>query len=241
MNFDVYCYSDKGGRDRNEDSMTYLTNENNGIFVVADGLGGHKYGDLASKVVCDSLVDNWNGKFDTNLQDWLEKRIECSNKAVIAMQKEKGDILKSTVVALAVDNGRAVWANSGDSRLYYISDKALKMVTNDHSVAFKKYKAGEITREQIMTDEDQSCLLRAIGGIDRYQPEIYNSDIMLKSGDAFMLCSDGIWEYVYDREVAADYLKSKSATQWAKRLIHRVESRAKSDNDNLTIMTIVVV
>lgn len=240
MRFDVYSYSNQGGREYNEDSCSYQINGNSGIFVVADGLGGHQFGELASATVCSTLVDTWTGSFDNAPVEWLNNRIFNSNQAVLELQKEKNATLKSTVVALAIDSGRAVWANSGDSRLYFIRDNQLAGITNDHSVAFKKFKAGEITREQLRTDEDQSCLLRSIGGVDRFEPEIYDVGVMVKPNDAFMLCSDGVWEYLSDEEVAINFLKAEDAKQWAEELLLRVIDRVDGKNDNLTIMTVVV-
>ena len=102
------------------------------------------------------------------------------------------------------------------------------------------YKAGEITKDAIRTHEDQSSLLRSIGGTDRYEPEMYDLGVTLKSGDAFMLCTDGVWEYLSDEEVAIDFLKSCDSKQWAERLLLRLMDRINGENDNLTILTIMV-
>lgn len=240
MKYDVYEYSNQGGREYNEDSIGYQIIDKNGVFVVADGLGGHQFGELASSCVVDTIVNGFNGDFGNNPSKWLEEQIEFSNQKILEHQRIKKATLKSTVVALAIDNGKAVWANVGDSRLYFIRDKELIAITNDHSVAFKKYKAGEITREQMKTDEDQSCLLRTLGSEDRKEPELYDYNVNIKVGDAFMLCSDGIWEYISDEEVLIDLLKSEDAKQWAENLLVRLMNRINGNNDNLTIMTIMV-
>lgn len=112
--------------------------------------------------------------------------------------------------------------------------------TNDHSVAFKKYKSGEITREQIAADEDQSSLLRSLGNNDRYKPEIYSPNIEIGKGDAFFLCSDGAWEYLRDEEILIDFLKSETARQWSELLMLRIMERVNGRNDNLSLLTIIV-
>lgn len=240
MKYDVYEYSNQGGRDYNEDAIGHSIKDGNGVFVVADGLGGHKFGELASSIVVDTLVNGFTGDFKNNTSKWLEEQIELSNQRILEEQKIKAAILKSTVVALAVNNNKAVWANVGDSRLYFLRDRELIAFTNDHSVAFKKYKAGEITREQIKTDEDQSCLLRTLGSEDRKEPELYDYNVNIKENDAFMLCSDGVWEYISDEEVMIDLLKSENSKEWAENLLVRLMDRIDGSNDNLTIMTIMV-
>lgn len=134
---------------------------------------------------------------------------------------------------------KAYWANTGDSRVYYFHDDTLSFVTNDHSVAFKKYKAGEITRAQIATDEDQSSLLRALGDKKRWEPNVGTIEGIC-SGDAFVLCSDGFWEYVFDEEILIDCLKSSSARGWGKLMLLRAIDRVKPGHDNLSVITVKV-
>lgn len=240
MRYDVFEYSNQGGRGYNEDSVGHLIIGENAIFVVADGLGGHQFGELASSCVVETLNKSFEGDFQSNPAKWLEEKIELANQNILEYQQKKSAILKSTVVALGIEENKAVWANVGDSRLYYLRDKEIMSITNDHSVAFKKYKAGEITREQMKTDEDQSCLLRTLGSQDRKEPEVYDHNVIVREGDAFMLCTDGVWEYISDEEVLIDFLKSENAKKWAEHLLVRIMNRVNGGNDNLTIMTIMV-
>ena len=149
-------------------------------------------------------------------------------------------MLKSTVVLLTIDGNQATWAHSGDSRLYYIHNGWIQKITEDHSVAYMKYKAGEINRDDLATDEDQSRLLRTLGGEDRFEPEIFVNDILLESGDGFLLCSDGAWEYLRDGEIPIDMLKANDAKEWAELLLLRMMDRIVMGNDNLTLLTLMV-
>lgn len=239
MIFDVYDFSYKGGRDYNEDAVGYSIDGDCGIFVVADGLGGHSYGELASTCAKDVIINGWKPE-EPDRKAWFGMQISEANTGILNIQKEKQSLLKSTVVALAIDGNQAVWAHSGDSRLYYIHDGWIYSVTQDHSVAFKKYKAGEITRDQLATDEDQSSLLRTLGGEDRYEPDICICDIPLVAGDGFLLCSDGAWEYLRDGEIAIDMLKAENAKQWADFLLLRMMDRITGGNDNLTLLTLMI-
>ncbi len=239
MRFDVYGYSDKGGRSNNEDSSGYAAGQDCGIFVVADGLGGHSYGELASACVKDTLLSSWAPMpSGSGRRAWLESSIELANKRIMQIADSKHTVLKSTVVVLAIDGQRAVWAHTGDSRLYYFHDGAIAALTEDHSVAYKKYKAGEISYEDIATDEDQSSLLRALGGETRYEPVIYEYDKDITVQDAFFLCSDGAWEYIKDGEMLEDLLKTSTAKEWGQSMLERILSRVKAKNDNLTLLTL---
>lgn len=248
MKIDVYSYTDAGGRDHNEDTISCKTKDGSGLFLVADGLGGHAKGELASRCAAQVMFADWEPYMEQEGEDsapknrlqWLCDKLIESNNAILKMQKEQGCIMKSTAVVLAIDNNTACWAHVGDSRLYYIRQGRINHITRDHSVAFKKYLNGEISRWQINTDYDQSVLLRTLGNADRHEPETGRSITKLTSGDAFMLCSDGVWEYLHDTEVLVDYLKSQNAEEWGTYLLMRVMDRIDSDNDNLSIITVIV-
>lgn len=239
MIFDTYGYSSPGGRPYNEDAVGSLAEGDHGIFVVADGLGGHSCGEVASACVRDTLLDGFPCR-DGDPAGWLEAQIAEANQRVLALQRERNTVLKSTVAALYIMGSRAIWAHAGDSRLYYIHEGRLKAYTEDHSVAYKKYKAGEITRKEIAFDEDQSRLLRSIGGLDHNEPVIRIYEEFLSLGDAFLLCSDGAWEFLDDEEIAIDLLKSKCAKQWAEYLLLRMMERIQGGNDNMTLLTLML-
>ncbi|MBO6239515.1 MAG: serine/threonine-protein phosphatase [Butyrivibrio sp.] len=239
MTFDVYGFSNKGGRDYNEDAVGFSVDRDSGIFVVADGLGGHSYGELASECVKDTILRGWKCEA-CNRSEWLQSRITEANNNILSIQAEKNTVIKSTVVTLAIDGNMAVWAHSGDSRLYYIHDGWINIVTEDHSVAYKKYKAGEITRDELPYDEDQSSLLRALGGKERFEPEIFACKKPIEAGDGFLLCSDGAWEYLRDGEIAIDMYKAENSKQWVELLLLRMMDRITIDNDNLTLLAVMI-
>lgn len=239
MVFDRYEFSNRGGRSYNEDSVGSRVEGDEGIFVVADGLGGHSFGEAASACVRDTLLEGFPCR-NGDPGRWFDEKIADANQRVLALQEEKGTVLKSTVAALYIMGNKAVWAHAGDSRLYYVHEGRLKAFTEDHSVAYKKYKAGEISRSDIAFDEDQPRILRAIGGQDHNKPVICAYNEILSPGDAFFLCSDGAWEFLDDEEIVIDLLKSGNARQWAEYLLLRMMERISGGNDNLTILTVIL-
>lgn len=239
MIFDSFIYTNQGGRTYNEDSAGLRQEGADGIFVVADGLGGHQFGEVASACVRDVLLEGWHpGEVDTS--EWIRRQIADANRKVLAIARERNSVLKSTVAALVIGGEQAVWAHVGDSRLYYFHGDHIEYVTEDHSVAYKKYKAGEITREQIGQDEDQSSLLRTVGSEDRNEPDVCVCDSPLEAGDAFLLCTDGVWEYLKDEEILIDLLKAGTAEEWAELLLLRMMGRIEEGNDNLTLLTLML-
>lgn len=240
MKLDKCVYTNAGGRSHNEDSIGDGQADGYAIYVLCDGLGGHALGGAASRAAVDAIIDSWQNDLLPDKKEWLYSAVRRANDKILKLQRERNAIMKSTVVALLIHNRHAVWANTGDSRLYYIHQEELFSVTEDHSVAYKKFKAGEITREEIAADEDQSSLLRTLGNGDRYEPTVYENEDPLEEGDAFMLCSDGAWEYLSDYEVLIDYHKALDASHWMELMLTRILSRVDGSSDNLSMITVMV-
>ena len=228
MILDYATYTNAGGREYNEDAIGVHTGTWCTRFVVADGLGGHRNGEEAARTVVKTVIEGDRMS--------LSMLMECAQKAVLNIQQETNGRMKSTAVILEVENKVARWANVGDSRLYYLHQGRLCRVTQDHSVAYKKYKAGEITRAQIATDEDQSQLLRSLGSTHS-QADL--DSVEIEPGDGFLLCSDGLWEHVTDQEICVDFLKADSAATWSKLLLLRMMERLQPGNDNLSLITVI--
>ena len=236
---DIYSFTSRGGREYNEDSVGYAYTPYGAVLVAADGLGGHKGGDIASQKVTEILLkepldDNKNDR------DWLKKRIDAANQALLEEQAARANKMKSTVVALKISNTKATWAHLGDSRLYFLHNSEIAAVTEDHSVAFKKYRAGEITRAQLATDEDQSSLLRSLGVRGKLKPDFGETSAPLTAGDGFLLCTDGFWELVQDQEILFDFLKTNNAQTWAELLLLRLIERIGDSSDNVAVITAMI-
>ena len=238
MTLDSFLYSNIGGRRENQDAVGSREAGDSGLYVVADGLGGHQAGHLAAQCAVRTLTAGWSSE-KPETPELLREQFIAVNQAILALQRETGLTTKTTAAALSVHGERAVWAHTGDSRIYFLRGGELASCTEDHSVAFKKYKAGEITREQIPQDEDQCVLLRALGGPRRFEP--YTAEAgNLRPGDAFLLCTDGMWEYLLDGEIVSDCRKAASAREWAELLLLRAAKRIRPGNDNLSLITVLL-
>ncbi|MCM1144465.1 MAG: protein phosphatase 2C domain-containing protein [Blautia sp.] len=243
MKLDVYMFTNNGGREYNEDFADYRIDDAQAFFILADGLGGHFGGEIASHCIVENLTASWEtDKEKISRVDWLEKNILRANDTLIELQKEKKGKMKSTVVTLCLDAGMASWAHVGDSRLYYLSEGRIMRLTADHSVTYKKYKSGKISRDGMNFDEDRSSLLRVMGDEGHCNPECgcLDAERSVMPGDAFLLCSDGFWEYLYDEEILVDCLKSDTASRWGEQMLIRAMNRMKPDSDNLTFIAVMV-
>lgn len=242
MEFDTYLFTNPGGRSYNEDCADMRIKEKAGFFVLADGLGGHRYGEKAAECVVTQMCIDWEEGSDTKKSciDRLFQAIGHANEKVLDMQKQMHEKMKSTVIAAAVDHDVLSWAGVGDSRLYFVSGNQILLVSQDHSVTYKKYQSGEITGGQISFDEDRSSLLRIVGDDTRCIPEGWEMDGALADGDSFLLCSDGFWEYLSNEEILIDRLKAETAKEWVELMVLRIMEKFQPNTDNITVLAVVM-
>ena len=229
-------YTDVGGRPENEDSTRQARmGEDRLCLVVADGLGGHGGGAQASAAAADTICREWGGDAGSEA---LKRLVRMGHEAVTAIQTPQC-AMKSTVVALEIDGSRAAWAHVGDSRLYHFMDGKLIFQTKDHSASQIAVYMGEITVDQIRFHEDRNRVLRALG--QDGTPAVEAMEAELPPGKhAFLLCSDGFWEYVLEDEMAADLAAAADPPDWLSRMRSRLTARAPGDNDNNTAAAVWV-
>jgi serine/threonine protein phosphatase PrpC len=236
MNFLTASYTGKGGRIINEDSIYHSQTNNTYIAIVADGLGMHGGGDVASSTVVDTIAKKFfdRASLDSNV---IRDYFESANRAVIDKQTSSCKMKSTAAVLLSIDNKMA-FAHVGDSRLYYFSNGKLVYQSEDHSVSQMAVTSGEITAGQIRFHEDRNRLLRALGGNDTVRSEIMIPHNSVKNGDAFLLCSDGFWEYVLEGEMEIDLAKADTPEGWITYLLTRIGKRITENNDNLSVIAI---
>ena len=127
MKFDVYEYTSQGGRSYNEDSVGSRFNNEGGIFVVADGLGGHNHGEDASRMAIETIVGGWEINTD-DMSEQINAKVSEVNNKILELQKRSNCVMKTTAAILAIDNDRAVMANTGDSRVYFFHNNEYSSV-----------------------------------------------------------------------------------------------------------------
>lgn len=233
----THVYSDIGGRRENEDTAELHVHRNNLIAVVADGLGGHGDGKKASELVCQRLLQCGADNQPVS-RERLETAFQAANEALIGQQQNRFH-MKTTAVYLCIHENQAIWAHIGDSRLYHFYQGELQEYTLDHSISQLAVTMGEIRREEIPSYPGRSRLYHAMGTEEEY-PEIHDPITLAAGRHGFLLCTDGLWEYVTDREIQEALQESETAKEWVRRLRDRMESRCQEEHDNNTAVAIIL-
>ena len=237
MTIHVYKYSDTGGRRVNEDTVAYLERDTHLVAVVADGLGGQGDGDFASQCVCGSLMRcGADGHFPS--EEEISVAFEEANRELISRQKNNYH-MKTTAVYLCVSDNRAIWAHVGDSRLYHIWNGQLCHYTLDHSASQMAVFMGQITREEIPNDTGRSRLLRAMG-VEDERPDVHDPLTLEPGRHAFLLCSDGLWEYLSDEEIVKAFSKAETVQGFVGILTLLKHTRSSQDCDNNSAVAVYV-
>lgn len=203
--------------------------------VMADGLGGHGSGDRASKAavnaVAECIEDRGSGEkvTDRELKEWFEQ----ANQKVLAMQTKECR-MKTTLALLYIEEaaGTASLAHLGDSRIYYFKNGEYAFCTFDHSVSRMAVLAGEIGWEEIRFHADRNKLLKAVGQERKADAEVDEIFLEKDAGHAFLLCTDGFWEYVTEEEMEETLRLSTTPAEWLAGMRDCVSRKAKQDNDN---------
>ncbi len=183
-----------GGRDENQDAQaTFQDSQSRQILiVVADGMGGHSGGSEAARVICDTAQELWAQRLQRTPEQLLQTLVSESHSRVNAMSAVAELDARSTLVALWLDDSRALSVHVGDSRVMQYGPAGLIKRTVDHSVAQLRVLSGKITEAQMATDSGQSSLITSIGGEQLPEPEFTEWD--LAAGAGFIVCTDGFWE-----------------------------------------------
>ena len=170
------------------------------LFVVADGMGGHKAGDYASKCTVETIVEEVAKSRKTEPVAILDDAIQCANKFIRkkAMEDVNLDGMGTTVVASTYVDDTLYVANVGDSRLYVIGD-TIKQITRDHSLVEEMVRMGGIDRAAARNHPDKNIITRAIGASNSVNVDFF--EVFLKPNDIVLMCSDGLTNMIEDSEI----------------------------------------
>jgi serine/threonine protein phosphatase PrpC len=222
----------------NEDSI--FAEPDRGLWAVADGMGGHDAGEMASAMVTDALrCLSSEGDLDEIAGRAVEALREVNRELIeLARSGERGrkGTIGTTVVGLAIANGsfRCFW--SGDSRAYRLREGELTRITHDHSLVQELVDAGMLGPDEAETHENANLITRAVGADEKLEVDVVSGDVRV--GDQFLLASDGLTRVVRDSELAA-HLESGSPQAVAENLIEMVLRRGAPDNVSLVIIKLI--
>ena len=232
-------FTNPGDRPINEDAIGAFRNGNNYCFILCDGLGGHGMGDVASNLV-KSVFEAQFMKTD-DMVNFLGQTFTASQDILMAEQIERKAMkkMKTTGVALVTDEKNAYIGHIGDSRLYVFSKGKVKTRTLDHSIPQMLVLSKEIKESEIRNHPERNIVLRVMG-IEWEEP-MYDLmiPIPLKKCQAFLLCSDGFWELIDEKEMCSTLKNAISPEQWIVEMSKIVEANGVGRNmDNYSAIAV---
>lgn len=230
-----------GDREHNEDSAICVELDGNYCFVVADGLGGHGRGDIASQKVIEVFNREFHVDRESNEHFW-EHAFTNAQDEILNLQRAQRDKfgMKTTAVCLSIIGDICQWGHIGDSRLYVFGKNKVKCRTLDHSVPQMLALSGEIKEKHIRHHPDRNRLLRVVGvewDSPRYE---VSEELPLADCEAFLLCTDGFWEHIDPKKMGSLLKKSKTVDEWLDLMTAEVEKNGNGqDMDNYTAITVM--
>ena len=231
------------GRQRQHNEDSFLVEDSAKLFLVADGMGGHAAGEIASRIAVDSISEfilhtkeddgTWPHAYDERLKrstNRLLAAVRMANTRVLEAMRKDARLrgMGTTVVACMADDETMSFAHVGDSRAYLVRENQLSRVTNDHSWVFEQVQAGMLTEAEAEKHPLRNVITRALGGALQVTPDA--SEITMKQGDVYLLCSDGLTGMVPEEEILRLITHSSDLEQACEQLISAANERGGLDN-----------
>jgi serine/threonine protein phosphatase PrpC len=208
-------------------------------MAVADGLGGHPYGEVAAEIAIELLAAAFEREARPRLADpgdFLNRAIGDGHGAIVREGERRGvtDTPRTVLVACIVQDGHAYWTHVGDSRLYLIRDGRIVTRTRDHTVVQQLVDSGRIREESVTTHPERNRLLQCLGGYEPPRPAVLTKE-RLAQHDIVLLCSDGFWNPLTQRQLL-HALMSRELQAAIPELVELAERRAGPDCDNISVV-----
>ncbi len=206
------------------------------LFVVADGMGGHRAGDYASRFATDAVVESIKSNTDTHVISIITKAVNDANTFVYKKSMENEDFrgMGTTLVIATVADGELITANVGDSRLYLIGGGEIAQITEDHSLVAEMVRMGQIDRQEAKTRPDKNIITRAIGIADHTHADFFKNRI--DNNDYVLLCSDGLSNMLEDSEILMMVKANEELEKKASGLIDLANNKGGKDNISVIII-----
>ena len=236
MKFSVFQISRKGGRERNEDRMGYCYTRESGLFVLADGMGGHPEGEVAAQLALQTISALYQKEARPIVKDvteFLSSSLMAAHHQIIRYASEKGmlDTPCTTLVAAIVQGTSATWVHCGDSRLYVVRDGELLTRTRDHSY-LEQQSAGVIRMDRI----NRNILFTCLGSPTKPVFDV-TGPVTLQQGDKILLCSDGLWGTLADADIVRQ-LSAQSVSDAVPDLVEMALRNGGEHCDNVTVIAL---
>lgn len=242
MKFTIFQESRIGKRKTNQDRIAHCYSRDSLLMVVADGMGGHLHGEVASHITVQYLTNVFQREAQPRLSDpamFLSRELSLAHQAIIDYALEKGlrEVPRTTAVVCIVQDGHAHWAHAGDSRLYLLRDQRIHIQTHDHSRVQLMMDQGLLDVRSAATHPNRNRVYSCLGGTHLPQLE-FSRRTPLQTGDVLALCSDGVWGPLGNEGVLRGLI-GESPMIAVPRMLTQAESVAGPGCDNLSLIAMV--
>lgn len=230
----AYAITDIGKKRMMNQDYAYMSLDSVGklpnLFVVADGMGGHKGGGYASRLAVETIVSEIEKSGEESAAQILVDAIRCANQCIkrAAEEDERLSGMGTTVVAATCTGDMLEVANVGDSRLYIADDKEIRQITQDHSLVEEMVRFGGISREQARKHPDRNIITRAVGVEEDLKVDCFF--VPVKDGDKVLLCSDGLTNMLEDEAIRSILNEQISVRERAVKLVEAANDQGGRDN-----------
>ena len=229
-------------RKRNEDYIGQAETLNGSLFIVCDGMGGHAGGNVASKLAVETIIEVFNRDEVADIPSLIFTAFETANKAIISNTKTAPELegMGTTVVLLLIKNTDVFYGNMGDSRLYFFDGLELRRLTKDHSFVQQLLDKGIISELEAEIHPRKNEITQALGIGETIEPGISKGSFKIQRGDIFMLCTDGLYGMLSDKEIY-NVLTSTAFTLNQKCDILTEKANSSGGTDNISVHLIEVL
>lgn len=231
-------------RKNNQDSIYYPNDLENDIpiFIVADGMGGHNAGEVASSEALHIFLNHFKEKYNDNSQDkkkvvkHLSESIIYANRVVFqkANQMKEYEGMGTTFTAMLKYQDRAILAHIGDSRVYVVRRNRIYQLTRDHTYVSDLCMSGSITREEAKFHPQKNLLTKALGSEIYIEPDIYIRKFF--DSDTFIICSDGLTNFIKEQEILDEASRIENCQELANRLVFLANEAGGLDNISVIVV-----
>lgn len=220
-------------REKNEDA--FLIDEDQGFFLVCDGMGGHRGGEVASHMAVETISRSMEGFTSANAQQLLVQGIKNANQAILKAGLENENLFEmgTTVTAALVSDTQITVANVGDSGVFIIRDGSIRKVTRDHTLAEKMLSNGVLKPEEMRDNAYNHILTRALGIEEQIEIDLFNEELW--PDDILLMCSDGLTDMLTPEEILTIVQAYRTDLEFAAQQLLS-EALAKGGFDNITIV-----
>ena len=234
----TFSMTDIGRKREINQDYVFATDETIGnlpnLLVVADGMGGHRAGDFASRFTVEVLAEEVQNSKETHPEQILGNAIQTANERLMeeAAKDSRLEGMGTTLVAATILDHVLYFANVGDSRLYLIN-KEIRQLSKDHSMVEEMVRLGGLTEEEAKHHPDKNIITRAMGVKDKVEPDFF--EYRLKGGDTILMCSDGLTNMVDDDEIFQIVKSARDIVEAVETLVQRANENGGSDNIGIVL------